>query len=285
MIFVFVLLKFTDAEDIFAEADSNDVPAPLPAPPIRCPMHRLSPSAAVPPNTADYFHRFPNTAEYVHQFPNTAEYVHPFQNTADYVHQFPNTAEFGHRYPNMMREENRLGHNNPWNPYNRYVYYGRNERYFPEQQMRPPRPNERPLSTSPPTIAPYSPQSAVAIDPSHMHNQAYDNSLAQMACESLPVVISSDEDGDVQSMPMNVRNRRSEKRRRSGDSPISEPNGNCRREMGTNSAKMLCRQYGDGHQQHVPQDDLMPLALVSPSRRRDRIPINLSGKKSKSESI
>lgn len=150
----------------------------------------------------------------------------------------------------------------------------RNDRFFAEQQMRPPRPNERSISTSP--IPQFSLQpTPVADSASHAHNLLVAHSVP-FACEAVPVVISSDEDGDV-PVPTNVRSRRSEKRRRSGDSPTSETNGSCRRENGTISAKMLCRQYGDGHQHHPPEDDLMPLALVSPSRRRDRIPINLSG--------
>lgn len=264
---------------------------PLPAPPIRCPIHRLSPLVAVPPAL-------------VHE-PNKTILHRPLHHS---LHMPSNW--FGHYPSHVNRTTEQL---NPWNPYNRYMFYSNtsyaayqtraygerppndvwsndmllsNERFFTEQQVRPPRPNERPLSTSPPPIAPFSPQSVVAVDPSHVLNQTeHDDSYACVdvpyACETLPVVISSDEDGDVQSMPASCRSRRSEKRRRSGDSPTSETNGNCRREIGMNSAKMVCRQYGDAHQQHAPQDDLMPLALVSPSRRRDRIPINLSGKQNK----
>lgn len=189
---------------------------------------------------------------------------------------------------------------NPWNPYNRYGLYSnppyaayhaygerasnaawsddallRNERFFSEPQMRPPRPNERSLSTSP--------HPAVAVDPSRLHKRTeisvpYACVNVPFACDSLPVVISSDEDAETPTIPTNVRIRRNEKRRRSGISPPSETSSNCRRENGTISAKMLCRQY-DGVHQQPPHDDLMPLALVSPSRRRDRIPINLSGKK------
>lgn len=197
---------------------------------------------------------------------------------------------------------------NPWNPYNRYGLYSnppyaayhaygerapnaawsddallRNERFFSEPQMRPPRPNERSLSTSPPSVAPFSPHPAVAVDPSRLHKRTdisvpYACVNVPFACDSLPVVISSDEDGETPTISTNMRIRRNEKRRRSGNSPPSDTNSNCRRENGTMSAKMLCRQY-DGGQQQPPQDDLMPLALVSPSRRRDRIPINLSSKK------
>lgn len=213
----------------------------------------------------------------------------------------------GHYPSNINRTVEQL---NPWNPYNRYGLYSnppyaayhaygerapnaawsdnplqRNERFFSEPQMRPPRPNERSLSTSPPSLfAPFSPHSGVAVDPSHLHKRT-ENSVpyacvsVPFACESLPVVISSDEDGEAETIPTNVRGRRSEKRRRSGISPPSDSSSNCRRENGTISAKLLCRQYDSGQQQqHPPQDDLMPLALVPPSRRRDRIPINLSGK-------
>lgn len=260
------------------------MPPPLPAPPIQCSMHRLSPSTAAPQALGQ----------------NDAILHQPLHHG---LHMSSNW--FGHYPSHVNRTAEQL---NPWNPYNRYAFYTnapyaayhaygerppnalwsddvqlRHERFFPEQQMRPPRPNERSLSTSPPSIAPFSPQSAVATGSSHSHkptehNVPYSCVNVPFACDTLPVVISSDEEDEVQQEPMNVRSRRSEKRRRSGDSPPSESNSNCRRENDTVSAKMLCRQYGDGHQQHSPQDDLMPLALVSPSRRRDRNPINLSGK-------
>lgn len=258
-------------------------------------MHRLNPTTAAPPSL-----EHEQNEAILHQ-----PFHHGLLMPSNWLGQYP---------PHMNRTVEQL---NPWNPYNRYGLYSnppyaayhaygerapdaawsdnalqRNERFFSEPRMRPPRPNERSLSTSPPTpFAPFSPHSPVAVDPSQLHKRTenivpYACTSVPFACESLPVVISSDEDGEAPAIPTGIRIRRSEKRRRSGNSPLSDPNSNFRRENGTNSAKILCRQYDSGQQQQQPpHDDLMPLELVSPTRRLDRIPINLSGKKLRSSRL